>query len=130
METKHLDEIARRHGVLLIVEFGSSVSGRLHRASDRDLGVLFCEPRTFRALAELGHELQRAFPDREVDVAVLNRADPLFLKQVMERCRLVHGDPRRLQALRLYAFKRYQDHRRYLALEKVYVDRALGGMAR
>ena len=130
METQHLDEIARRHGVLLIVEFGSSVSGRLHRASDRDLGVLFREPRTFRALAELGHELQRAFPDREVDVAVLNRADPLFLKQVMERCRLVHGDPRRLTALRLYAFKRYQDHRRYLALEKVYVDRALGGMAR
>ena len=49
-------------------------------------------------LAELGHELQCAFPDREVDVAVLNRADPLFLKQVMERSRLVHGDEGQLAA--------------------------------
>jgi hypothetical protein len=26
----------------------------------------------------------------------------------------------------MYAFKRYQDHRRFLAMERAYVERALG----
>ena len=68
-------------------------------------------------------DLQSLFPGREVDLAVLNHADPLFLKKVTERCQLLTGSPARLQRLQLYAFKRYQDHRRFLALERDYVRR-------
>ena len=60
-----------------------------------------------------------------MDLAILDRADPLFLKKVLERCRLLAGSPRRLAKLKIYAFKRYQDHRPYLALERAYVDRVL-----
>jgi len=68
-------------------------------------------------------------PDHEVDVAIINHADPLFLKKITERCRLLYGSPRRLAELKIYAFKRYQDHRRYLALEREYVHRTLGRLA-
>jgi hypothetical protein len=64
-------------------------------------------------------------PDREVDVAILNRADPLFLKKITEDCRLVYGSPRDLQRMKIYAFKRYQDHRRYLDMERLYVEQLL-----
>ena len=64
-----------------------------------------------------------------MDLAVLNHADPLFLQRVVERCRLLHGNPVELQRLKLYAFKRYQDHRRFFDLERRFVARALTGSA-
>ena len=124
-------EIASRHGASLLVQYGSTVSGPTHDASDVDLGVLFDRPPP--SLFDLGgliEDLQRSFPGREVDLAILDRADPLFLKKVLERCRLLAGSPRRLAELKIYAFKRYQDHRPYLALERAYVDRVLAERGR
>jgi predicted nucleotidyltransferase len=126
MVTTELDEIARRHGVRLLLRFGSSVTGRVHARSDADLGVLLDRPAL--SLAEHGallSALQRQFPECPVDLAVLNRADPLFLKKVTEDCRLLHGDPGLLARLKIYAFKRYQDHRPYLELERRFVANAL-----
>jgi predicted nucleotidyltransferase len=126
-DAKSLEAIARQYGLVLMLEFGSAVSGREHARSDRDIAVLLDRPALpFQEHAALAHDLQTLFPGREVDLAVINRADPLFLKQITERCRLLFGAPRRLHELRMYAFRRYQDHRRYLRLERAYVDRALG----
>jgi predicted nucleotidyltransferase len=123
-----LEDIALQHGIELILLFGSSVSGPVHPRSDVDLAVLLGRPTLpLREHAELAGELQRLFPDREVDVVLINRADPLFLKKITERCGLLYGSPRRLAELKLYAFRRYQDHRKYLMLEREYVTRALGG---
>jgi predicted nucleotidyltransferase len=123
---EQLGAVGARFGINLIVRFGSSVTGRLHRRSDLDLGVLLGRsPLSLQAYGEMLHELQQLFADREVDLVVLNHADPLFLKKVTETCDLVYGSPRVLQRLKIYAFKRYQDHRRYLAFERKYVERAL-----
>lgn len=120
------EDIAQRHHLALIVQFGSTVSGTVHAGSDVDVAVLFDRPQaSFEEQGRIAHELQSLFPDRELDLAVLDRADPLFLKQVFERCRLLAGSPRRLAEMRIYAFKRYQDHRKYLALEREHVRRAL-----
>jgi len=118
--------VARRHGVELILEFGSMLTGHVHSRSDRDLGVLLDRPTLFlRELADIRHDLAALFPGAEVDMAIINRADPLFLKKMTERCRLLYGAPRRLAELRIYAFKRYQDHRCYRPLERDYVRRTL-----
>lgn len=42
-------------------------------------------------LGEIQQGLQACFPGREVDLAIINRADPLFLKKITERCRLLNG---------------------------------------
>ena len=121
-------DIARRHGLALVVQFGSTVSGTVHEKSDVDVAVLFDRaPPGFAELADITHELQSLFPGRELDLAVLDRADPLFLKQVFDRSRLLAGSPRRYAEMKIYAFRRYQDHRRYLALEREYVRRATAG---
>jgi hypothetical protein len=70
-------------------------------------------------------ELEGAFPGRDVDLGLLNHADPLFLKKVLESARLLAGSPRELACLRLYGFRRYQDHRRFLRLEERHLDRFL-----
>ena len=126
MDPADFDNIARRHGIELLLQFGSMVTGQVHPRSDLDLAVPFDRPIvSFEELADLRFELQRLNPDREVDLAILNHADPLFLRKITERCRLLHGSPRRLAELKIHAFKRYQDHRRYLALEREYVDPTL-----
>jgi predicted nucleotidyltransferase len=127
-ELDAFDSIAQRHGLALIVQFGSTVAGRTHAGSDVDIGVLFDRrPPGYDALAAIEQELQAALPGPRVDLAVLDRADPLFLKQVLERSRLLAGAPRRYAELKIYAFKRYQDHRRFLALERAHVRRSLAG---
>jgi predicted nucleotidyltransferase len=125
-----VEAVARRHGIVLLLEFGSVVSGNLHADSDRDLGVLL--ERADLSLEEFGslaHDLQTLYPDREVDVAIVNRADPLFLKKIFESARLIYGPLRRFHELQIYAFKRYQDHRRFLDLERAYVRSALDRLA-
>ena len=131
MEARSLEEIARAHGVVLLLQFGSTVSGRRqHARSDVDLAVLLQSPSpSLGTLSELSSDLQPFYPGREIDLAVINRADPFFLKKITEDCRLLYGSPRRLHELKMYAFRRYQDHRRYLALERPYVDRALRTLA-
>lgn len=124
-------EIADRHGASLLVQYGSTVGGPTHAASDVDVGVLYDgAPPPLLDQGALIDDLQEHFPGRRVDLAMLDRADPLFLKKVLERCRLLAGSPRRLAELKIYAFKRYQDHRRYLPLERQYVDRVLAAMGR
>jgi predicted nucleotidyltransferase len=130
MERGDLDCVARSFGVRLVLQFGSSVTGKLHPRSDVDVAVLLERAELpLEEQARLLHELQRLFPDRDVDLAVLNHADPLFLKKVTESCRLLHGTPADLERLKLHAFKRYQDYRRYLDLERRFVARALTGAA-
>ncbi|HLA91013.1 MAG TPA: nucleotidyltransferase domain-containing protein [Gemmatimonadaceae bacterium] len=126
MTAADLERIARTYGIRLILQFGSTVTGQLHPASDVDLAVVLDRPApTLEERAGLLHELQGLFPDREVDLAILDRAGPLFLGKVTESCRLLHGEPSALQRLKLYAFRRYQDHRKYLYLERRFVARAV-----
>ena len=40
MDPAALDDICRRHRVLLLVQFGSTVSGAVHERSDLDLAAL------------------------------------------------------------------------------------------
>jgi predicted nucleotidyltransferase len=119
------DAIARRHGARLLVQFGSTVSGHAHPASDVDIAVLFDGDPAYARLGGLLADLEAAFRGRVVDLGLLNRADPLFLKKVLENARLLAGSGRDLALLRLYAFRRYQDHRRFLRLEERHVDRFL-----
>jgi predicted nucleotidyltransferase len=123
---RRLEEIARKYRARLILQFGSTVSGKTHPRSDADIAVLLDQPDlSLRDHAELLHDLQSLFTDRDVDLAILNRADPLLLKQVSDGCVCLYGSERELQRFRLLAFKRYQDHRRYLELERRYVERTL-----
>lgn len=120
-----LDEIARRYDIALIVRFGSTVSGREHARSDVDVGVLFAQMPTLQVELDVTADLQQVFGPREVDLVVLNRADPLLLKQITDRAVLEYGTAERLDALARYAFKRYHDHRPYFEMEREYVARAL-----
>jgi len=117
-----IENLARRTGIRLMLQFGSTVVGTCHPHSDVDIAVMFeTGDVPLRLLIEISKELGELFPGKEIDLAVVNRADPLFLKKIMENCRLLFGRPEDFARLRLYVFKRYQDYRRFLALERQFV---------
>jgi uncharacterized protein len=124
VNSQALADLAHRHGIALVIRFGSTVTGQTHPGSDVDLGVLFERlPRTLDEELHAIADLQALESDRPVDIAVLNRADPLLLKQVTDHARLEYGTEARFDAFRRYAFKRYQDHRRFFDMEREYVER-------
>ena len=130
MGTSSLAQIAARHRVRLLLRHGSTVSGRVHAESDLDMAALFEEGQaSLASVVALSADLQELYPGSDVDLAAINHADPLFLRKILERCELLYGSTRELAELRMYAFRRYQDHRRFLPLERVYVRRAVERLA-
>jgi predicted nucleotidyltransferase len=82
MDGPRIEEIARRHGLLLL-QFGSTVTGSIHPQSDLDLAVLLEQPPdTLAEQADLIADLQTLAPGHEVDVPILNLSDPLFLRKI------------------------------------------------
>lgn len=123
MERPELEALARRHGVSVLLQHGSTVRGTTHAHSDLDLAALFERTPTLHARIALEAGLAAAFPGQRIDLAVLNHADPLFLDRVVRDARLLAGEARAFAKLRLDAFHRYQDFRRYLRHEGEHVDR-------
>ena len=129
MSGPSFDAIASRHRARLLVQYGSTVSGRTHAGSDVDVAGLFDGVPDYTRLGGLLADLEGAFPGCDVDLGLLNHADPLVLKKVLESARLLAGSSQDLASLRLYAFRRYQDHRRFLRLEERHLDRFLAARA-
>jgi predicted nucleotidyltransferase len=123
-----LEAIRRDFGLRLIVAFGSQVEGRTHAASDLDIGILLNRASDLRR--GLFSRFSEVFSEYEVDLALLNRADPLLLKEVCRNAVLLAGAEIDLQELRIYAFKRFVEYRPFFELEAATNRRHLEVLAR
>ena len=123
-----LADIAEKHCLRLIMLFGSHAGGTVHDASDLDIAVQTREGGglSSRAWLDLQDDLRGVFPDQSVDLAVTDHADPLFLKQITARCVLLAGRERDFLEFKMYAYRRYQDYKPYLALERRFVENLAG----
>jgi predicted nucleotidyltransferase len=129
-QRKRIADVAARHGLDVVLLFGSGVTGREHALSDLDVAVRTTGADLgYSGYARLLEDLQEVFSGREVDLSFINHADPLFLKKILEHCELLYGDAAKLQELKIYAFKRYQDHRRFFEMERAYAKRFAGKAA-
>lgn len=119
-----IKKIAERFKFGLIILFGSAVSEKLHVKSDIDIAVYSDKGKlSLNEYSELIEALSKIFPSKEIDLSFINHADPLFLKKILEKCQLLYGPYDRYQRLKIYAFKRYQDHRRYFKMEEEFAER-------
>jgi predicted nucleotidyltransferase len=116
---RSIADMARKRGLSLVVLFGSVAANDARPDSDIDIAVKFSEgnPELLRIL-EVQEEISGIFRGREVDLSLLNRADPLFMKKIAEQCEFLYAEPGEAAAFLLMAFKRYQDHRKYLDMER------------
>ncbi|KRT73330.1 MAG: polymerase beta domain-containing protein, protein [Deltaproteobacteria bacterium CSP1-8] len=123
--------VARRHGIALVLLFGSFAAGNTRENSDVDIAVRFQDREvSLRRLLEVQEELSGIFPGREIDAVSLERADPLFMKKIAERFLVLYEEPGAADAFLRLAFKRYQDHGKYLAMERDFARRYVEKIAR
>lgn len=120
------EKIAKKHKIKLILMFGSQVNKKIHKMSDIDIGILLERNNfSFKKHFSLLEDLQKIFPGKKLDLAIINNADPLFLKKILENCQLLYGKKRELAKLKLYSFHQFCDYQKYFNLEKEFVHRFL-----
>ena len=120
---REVGDIARRHGLSLVLLFGSAAAGNARQDSDIDIAIKFRDGDVgLRRTLEIQREISALFGGKEVDLALLNRADPLFMKKIAERFISLHGEPGEIEAFLLLSFRRYQDHRKYLDMERDFAE--------
>lgn len=105
-----IDALCKRHGVELLVLFGSQAGGSTHPASDVDLAVL-THPDVAVSKLDLMFQLGGLFGDREIDLVLLTRdTDPLLLHEIFTNGRPLHeAQPGIFEREQLRAWKLYLD---------------------
>lgn len=112
-----ISKIAEKFQLKLIVIFGSFAKGKNRANSDLDIAVLGAKQISFEKQIDLTGELSRVF-SKDVDLTVLNRANPLLLFQVNKNPVLLYGDQKEFLKFKLYSFKAYHDYAPYFKMEK------------
>jgi len=125
-EKKKLEGIGKKHDLRLILVYGSYAKGTQNKLSDLDIACLARKSFGFDETMSLYSDFSSLFGDieRELDVVILNKKDPLFLYQVSKGAELLYGDMVDFQEFKAFAFRNYMDSKDLRELEKKLVLKA------
>ena len=124
-----IKRFCRRESLALAVVFGSTVSGRRTARSDLDLAFWVAGKRIEGRELDLTNRLMQTLHRNDIDVVVLNHANPLLQWQVASSGKPLYE--RRAGSFRwfqIYAMKRYDDIKKLLALQEQFLDRFVKGV--
>jgi predicted nucleotidyltransferase len=110
--------IAKRYSLRLVILFGSFADGKDGAESDMDIAVQFKkESISFKKLIKLSMEMSQIFGE-DIDLSVINRANPLLFKQISQNGVLLFGTHNDFTAFKTLAFHRYNDYLPFFKLEE------------
>ncbi|MFH0956188.1 MAG: nucleotidyltransferase domain-containing protein [Candidatus Falkowbacteria bacterium] len=110
-------KLAKKFQLKLIIIFGSFASGKNRADSDLDIAVLGFREVSFSEQISLTNELSKIF-NKNIDLSVLNKANPLLLFQASKNPILLYGRRDDFLKFKLYAFNAYNDYAPYFAMER------------
>jgi predicted nucleotidyltransferase len=126
IDEQRLKKLCQKHGILLITLHGTYAKGTPKTKSDIDIGILSRKKFDLDHQLNILNDLGESFGEK-LDPVFLNGAEPLISYQVA-----LHGKPLYeekkgvFQRFRIQAVARYMDSRKFRALEKSYLKRAVG----
>lgn len=126
-----IEQVAQRFDLTLVVRFGSTATGREHPESDLDVAVWTRRPydsRDQEFVGEVEDALDEALePDREVDLCVLNDADPVLLFQVASSgVPLYQRTPVTFIEFCSWASRVYHDTEKFRRANRAWLEERLG----
>ena len=107
-QKKNIAEIAEKHGLKLVVFFGSFATGKKREDSDMDIAVRGKDNISPKNIISLKEKLEEIL-DGKVNVISSNNADPNTLHQIEQNSTLLFGKEDEFMELKAYAFKMYHD---------------------
>lgn len=111
-----LSKIAGKRGLKLVLLFGSFARGKERKDSDLDIAISGNKNLSFKKIIDISTDLAKIFK-KDIDISVIDTADPLLLEQIAGNSILIFGKPADFSELKLYAFKRYNDYLPYFKIE-------------
>jgi len=110
-------KIAKKFRLKLVVFFGSFASGKNREDSDLDIAVSGLSEISFSEQIKLVNDFSAVF-NKNIDLSVLNKANPLLLFEASKNSILLYGSSEDFAKFKLYAFNAYNDYASYFEMEK------------
>lgn len=127
---RRLREVCKKYGLKLVILHGSRVSGKLHKESDIDIGILAESGSLGKRVFEMQADFTDLFGER-CDLVILNNAETMIVYQVAVKGTVLYESRRGLFAgYKTTAITRYQDARKFRILERQYLQDAIRRMNR
>ena len=126
-----IERVAVRHDLTLVVRFGSTATGRERADSDVDIAVWTTRPYHLRDeefIGDLTASLEEAIDEeREIDLVLLNDADPVLLFEVARsgRC-LWEKTPVTFVEFGSWAARVYDDTEKFRRANREWLEGRLG----
>lgn len=125
-QKEQIQSIGKRYMLKLMLLHGSYATGKERKGSDLDIALSGKELLEWEVFSKIFGELETVFgntKDRELDVKSLDKADALFLYQVMKDSVLLYGSSWDYWELKTYAIRNYWDHAPIFKLEEILIKK-------
>jgi predicted nucleotidyltransferase len=125
-DKKKLKEFVNKYNISLILIFGSYAKGRARELSDLDIGIKFDKNIDMNLYSSILRELVEIFNREDIDVVVLNYADPLLRFEIITSCKVLYQAYSEAYIdFYLYSVKSYDDVRKLRKLEENYLKKGI-----
>ena len=89
-QKRSIATLARKHGLSLVVLFGSQATGKTHKESDVDIGVIAGEHFDYREAYAVEGELAPILKRRDAEGVNLRRVSPLLFLRALQKRKVLH----------------------------------------
>ncbi|ADH60571.1 DNA polymerase beta domain protein region [Thermoanaerobacter mathranii subsp. mathranii str. A3] len=125
-DKKKLKEFVNKYNISLILIFGSYAKGRARELSDLDIGIKFDKNIDMNLYSSILRELVEIFNREDIDVVVLNYADPLLRFEIITSCKVLYQAYSEAYIdFYLYSVKSYDDVKKLKKLEENYLKKGI-----
>lgn len=126
---KELKEVCKKYDIKLMVLFGSLVKNYCTEKSDIDLAIYVSNIRIIKDNKQLLlNEIGRIFKDREIDIVLLNYADPLIKFTIAREGRAIYEEEEGLfNEIKVRSVGEHNDARKFYLLDKMYIQQYIKG---
>ena len=101
-------DIAKKHGLLCLVLFGSQATGKTHNLSDTDIAFMGGHEINYREQFEIQSDLEEIITNNPIELVNMRRISPLLMRRIADMGKLLYEDrPGRFIAFKIMAFKLY-----------------------
>jgi predicted nucleotidyltransferase len=122
-DSRKIKQFAEKHGLNLVVLFGSRARGEERKGSDTDIAVFAGKKKDVREISEMQIEFSETFHIKDIELVDISGKAPLFLKQVSDDGKVLYErKPGIFDEFQIYAFKRYVEAKPLFALRKQFTE--------
>ncbi|MCB2360175.1 type VII toxin-antitoxin system MntA family adenylyltransferase antitoxin [Clostridium estertheticum] len=125
----NLDELRNtcvKHGIKMVLLYGSQAMGNSNEKSDVDLGLLLKDDSY--DFEDIIKDLMKVFNGDIIDVAILNHGDPVLKFEIISNYKILFCEEDEIfLEFYLNTVKQYNDTKKFRILEKVYLENFIRG---